>query len=71
MNVFYTRHARERMRERRISRKEVEECILHSSGVFMESEKVRRFRKTFDHVTIEVITELKGDHFIVITVYPQ
>lgn len=69
MTIFYTRHARERMRERRISRREVEECVMHPSGVFMESEKVRRFQKSFRSVSIEVVAELKGNHFIIVTVY--
>ena len=70
MSIFYIKHALERMRERRISRKEVEECILRLSGVSTESEKVRRFRKSFRRATIEVIAGLRGNHFIVITIYP-
>jgi len=69
MSIIFTKHARMRMRERKISRKEIEDCILRPSGIHMETERIQRFRKKFAYGIIEAVVELRGNHFIVITIY--
>ena len=68
--IIFTKHARERMQERKISKKDVEECILRPMRVSMDSGRIRRFQKVFKHGTLEVVVECKGNHFVIITAYP-
>lgn len=70
MSVFFTKHAKERMLERGISPKDIKDCINNPNRISMETDHTKRFQKEFSHVTIEVVAELKNNHFVVITVYP-
>lgn len=69
MKIILTTHARKRMQERSISRKEIEDCIRNPFRISMETERVRRFQKLFPHGTLEVVAELKGNYFVIITLY--
>lgn len=69
MSIIFTRHAKERMLERGISKKEIEQCIMFPTKVSMESQKIRHFYRSFQYANLEVVVELKGNHYIVVTVY--
>lgn len=70
MKIVLTTHARVRMKERGISQREIEECVLHPEKIHKEGERIRRFQKSFAHGMIEVVAEMKGNYFVIITVYP-
>ena len=69
MSIIFTSHAKDRMNERGISREQIEECIRYPEKVFMESEKIRHFQKSFFNDTLEVVAEFKNRHYIIITVF--
>lgn len=69
MSIFFTKHTKDRMNERGVSRKQVEDCIRYPDKVFMEGGKIRHFQKSFFNGTLEVVAELKDKHYIVITVF--
>ncbi|MEK7082392.1 MAG: DUF4258 domain-containing protein [Patescibacteria group bacterium] len=70
MKIILTAHARVRMEGRKISQREIEECVLRPDKTHREGEKICRFQKSFEHGTIEVVAQTKGNYFIVVTVYP-
>ncbi|OHA04410.1 MAG: hypothetical protein A2934_02130 [Candidatus Sungbacteria bacterium RIFCSPLOWO2_01_FULL_47_10] len=69
MSIIFTIHAKKRMIERGISRNDVEKCITNPSRIFVESEKMRYFQKSFSDDTLEVVAETRGRHYIIITAY--
>ena len=70
MKIILTVHAKVRMRERGVSHKDIEVCVMRPARVAMETDRIRRFQKSFAYGTIEVVAEIRGNRCIVITVYP-
>ena len=70
MKIILTTHAKIRMSERDISHKDVEACVMRPERVIAVSERIHRFQKSLAHGTIEVVAEVRGSHYIIITVYP-
>lgn len=70
MRIILTTHAKIHMEERVISRPDLEECIRHPARIIGGPGRIRRFQKSFAYGMIEIVAEVRGDHCIIITVYP-
>ena len=67
MKIRYTLHAIERIRQRGISRKEIETCLNNPNKV-IEDKESRCIKKLNDKVLI-VVYRMEADAIIVITAY--
>lgn len=72
MKIIFTNHARQRMRERNISEKEITECVLRADRIVKDGVQMQifRFQKLVPYGTLEVVGKYKKAYLIVITTYP-
>ena len=70
MKIIFTKHARERMKERDVFEKEVIECTKHPDKIVKEHGSIYRFQKRFSYGILQVVGEQKRNYCVVITAYP-
>ncbi len=68
MEIIFTRHAEEKLKERKISKENIIEAINHPTKVLKKHQKYY-FQKKLENGSIEVPCEKTEKHIKVITVY--
>jgi len=69
MNIVYTEHAEDQIRDRKFEKVWIEEAIKHPDKTIRESKNRYYAVKKLNGITIEVVYE-KERYIKVITVYP-
>ena len=69
MNIVFTTHANERMKQRRISHQEIEAVLEKPDTIFYTYEDKKIALKYFKNKTIKVVFSQKDETVVIITAY--
>lgn len=69
MTLFFTKHALDRLKERGISKKQVQDVWDNPDVRLMSATGTTKLQKRTRTKTVTVVVEEKGKHAIVITAY--
>jgi hypothetical protein len=69
MNIIFTNHAKERVRERKISISDIKKAVLLPTSRLWSYSPTIKIQKIINGKTLEIIYEQKGQIIIIVTAY--